>query len=131
VAKWWGKNRIGAQGSEGFAEVLTNGGWRAVTRRGGWQSGEGAMNYDLDMPPYIQDMANWLDDPAKVHPCAFEHACLGAEIMLAMQRSAAQGGQQALPLAQGADEQAMLEAKLADVPVLVSCEQNRKEFGIG
>ena len=26
VGKWWGKNRIGAQGTEGFAEVLTNGG---------------------------------------------------------------------------------------------------------
>ena len=116
VAKWWGKNRIGAQGTEGFAEVLTNGGWRAVTRSGGSQSGEGAMNYDLDMPPYIQDMADWLDDPAKVHPCSFERACLGAEIMLAMQRSAAQGGQVALPLTQGADEQAMLKAKLADRP---------------
>ena len=34
VAKWWGKNRIGAQGTEGFAEVLTNGGWRAVTKIG-------------------------------------------------------------------------------------------------
>ncbi len=130
VAKWWGKNRIGAQGTEGFAEVLTNGGWRAVTRAGGSQSGEGAMNYDHDMPPYIQDMANWLDDPAKVHPCCFERAYLGAEIMLAMQRSAAQGGQVALPLTQGADELAMLKTNLADRPVLVSCEQNRKEFGI-
>jgi predicted dehydrogenase len=130
VAKWWGKNRIGAQGAEGFAEVLTNGGWRAVTRSGGWQTGPGAMNYDLDMPPYIQDMADWLDDPAKVHPCGFERACLGAEIMLAMQRSAAQGGQVALPLTEGADELAMLKAKLPNVPVLPSCEQNRKEFGL-
>src|SRR5689334_5014397 len=92
VAKWWGKNRIGAQGTEGFAEVLTNGGWRAVTKSGGCQTGEGVMNYDLDMPPYIQEMADWLDNK-KVHQCNFEHACLGAEIMLAMQRSAAQGGQ--------------------------------------
>jgi hypothetical protein len=82
------------------------------------------------MPPYIQDIADWLDDPAKAHPCNFEHACLGAEIMLAMQRSAAQGGQVALPLTQGADELAMLKAKLADLPVLPSCEQNRKEFGL-
>ena len=80
VAKWWGKNRIGAQGTEGFAEVLTNGGWRAVTRSGGAQSGDGAMNYDLDMPPYIQEMADWLDDPQKVHPCNFDHAALGAAI---------------------------------------------------
>src|SRR5512139_2997618 len=68
VAKWWGKNRIGAQGTEGFAEVLTNGGWRAVTKSGGGQSGDGAMNYDADMPPYIQGMADWLDDDGRVHP---------------------------------------------------------------
>jgi predicted dehydrogenase len=130
VAKWWGKNRMGAQGTEGFAEILTNGGWRAVTKSGGAQSGEGAMNYDLDMPPYIQEMADWLDDDQKVHACNFEHACQGAEIMLGLQRSAAEGGQVALPLTRGADEQAMLRAKVPDRAVLVSCEQNRQEFGL-
>jgi predicted dehydrogenase len=130
VAKWWGKNRIGAQGTEGFAEVLTNGGWRAVTRSGGYATGEGAMNYDLDMPPYIQQMADWLDDDAQAHPCNFEHACLGAEVMLALQRSAAEGGQVPLPLTSGIDEQACLKSRLADKPVLASCEQNRKEFGL-
>lgn len=130
VAKWWGKNRIGAQGTEGFVEVLTNGGWRAVTKSGGYQSGEGVMNYDRDMPPYIQEMADWLDG-RQVHQCNFEHAALGGEIMLALQRSAAQGGQVALPLTSGADEQALLKARLAGQSVLVSCEQNRKEFGLG
>jgi predicted dehydrogenase len=130
VGKWWGKNRIGAQGTEGFAEVLTNGGWRAVTKSGGAQSGEGVMNYDADMPPYIQEMADWLDDDKKVHQCNLDHACLGAEVMLALQRSAAEGGQVALPLTAGADEQALLKAKLSEKPVLVSCEQNKKEFGL-
>lgn len=130
VAKWWGKNRIGAQGTEGFAEVLTNGGWRAVTKSGGYQSGEGAMNYDLDMPPYIQQMADWLDDDRRVHPCNFEHAAQGAEVMFALQRSAAEGGQVALPLTTPADEQALLQARVPDRPVLVSCAQNRKEFGL-
>jgi hypothetical protein len=88
------------------------------------------MNYELDMPPYIQGMADWLDDSAKVHPCNFEHACLGAEVMFALQRSAAEGGQVALPLTDGADEQALLKARLSDKPVLVSCEQNKKEFGL-
>lgn len=130
VGKWWGKNRIGAQGTDGFAELLTNGGWRAVTRGGGYQSGEGAMNYDADMPPYIQEMADWLDDSARVHPCNLEHACVGAEVMFALQRSAAEGGQVALPLTAPQDEQALLKARLSDRPVLVSCEQNRKEFGL-
>jgi predicted dehydrogenase len=129
VGKWWGKNRMGAQGTEGFAEVLTNGGWRAVTRSGGYQSGEGAMNYDHDMLPYIQEMADWLDNK-QVHQCNFEHAFLGGEIMLALQRSAAQGGQVALPLTTGLDEQALLKAQVASHPVLVSAEQNRVEFGL-
>lgn len=130
VGKWWGKCRIGAQGTEGFAEVLTNGGWRAVTKSRGYESGEGAMNYDQDMPPYILEMADWLDDERRVHQCNLEHACQGAEIMLALQRSACQGGQVALPLTVGADEQALLKSKLSDQPVLVSFEQNRKEFGL-
>jgi hypothetical protein len=120
---------MGAQGTEGFAEVLTNGGWRAVTKSGGYQTGEGVMNYDRDMPPYIQEIADWLDNK-QVHQCNFGHAQLGAEIMLGLQRSAAQGGQVAVPLASGADEQALLKSRLADRPVLVSCEQNRVEFGL-
>jgi hypothetical protein len=76
-------------------------------------------------------MADWLDDDAKVHPCNLDHASLGAEIMLALQRSAAEGGQVALPLTVGTDEQALLKAKVPELPVLVSCEQNRKEFGLG
>jgi hypothetical protein len=120
---------MGAQGTEGFAEVLTNGGWRSVTKSGGAQSGNGVMSYERDMPPYIQEMADWLDNK-RVHQCIFEHAYLGGEIMLGLQRSAAQGGQVALPLSVAADEQALLKARLTGHPVLVSCEQNRVEFGI-
>ena len=129
VAKWWGKNRIGVQGTEGFAEALTNGGWRAVSRRDGYQSGEGVMNYEADMPPYIQDMADWLDGK-NIHPCNFAAAYKGFEIMAAMQRSAAQGGQVALPLTTPADEQALLKAAISDRTVLVSDDVNKKEFGL-
>ena len=88
------------------------------------------MNYDLDMPPYIQEIADWLDDDRKAHSCNFDNACQGAEIMLALQRSAAEGGQVALPLSSAADELAMLRAGVPDRPVLVSCDQNRREFGL-
>ncbi|MFA5192751.1 MAG: hypothetical protein WC740_18740, partial [Verrucomicrobiia bacterium] len=66
----------------------------------------------------------------KLHPCNLAHATLGAEVMFALQRSAAEGGQVALPLTAGADEQALLKARLSDKPVLVSCEANKKEFGL-
>ena len=128
VAKWWGKCRMGAQGTEGFAEVLTNGGWRAVTKSGGCQAGDGAMSYDADMPPYIQEMADWLDDPKRVHACCFESAYKGFEIMMALCRSAARGGQVALPLEGGAEELKDLTTKLPAARVLLSSAVNSKEY---
>ncbi len=128
VDYWWRKCRIGAQGAEGFAEVLTGGGWRSVTRQGAC-SGGGSMNYDLDMPPYIQQIADWLDDEAQIHPCHFESAWKGFEIMMAFCRSAAQGGQVPLPLAEPADEIAMLKAALPESKVLLSMPANAAEYG--
>ena len=46
VPYWWRKCRIGAQGTEGFAEVLTGSGWRAVTKNG-TQSGPGGMDTSM------------------------------------------------------------------------------------
>lgn len=127
VDYWWRKCRIGAQGSDGFAEVLTGGGWRAVTKQG-FSSGEGCMNYDLDMPPYIQEMADWLDDDKRVHSCNFASAFKGFEIMMALGRSAAGGGQIAVPLTSAANELDLLRASLSDRKVLLSMSANAKEY---
>jgi predicted dehydrogenase len=127
VDYWWRKCRIGAQGSDGFAEVMTGGGWRVVAKETSC-SGGGSMNYDLDMPPYVQDIADWLDDEQKVHPCNFASAWAGFEIMMACCRSAAQGGQIGLPLTSGEDELAMLRSALPPRPVLLSMPANAKEY---
>jgi predicted dehydrogenase len=126
VDYWWRKCRIGAQGSDGFAEVMTGGGWRAVTRQGAC-SGGGSMNYDLDMPPYIQDMADWLDG-TRVHPCNFDSSYKGFEVMMAFCRSAAQGGQVALPLASGANEIQMIRDSVPDRKVILSMPASAKEY---
>jgi predicted dehydrogenase len=128
VPYWWRKCRIGAQGSEGFAEVLTGGGWRAVTRDG-VRSGPGGMDYDHDMPPYVDQMADWLDDDGKPHPARFERAYHGLEIVSALYRSAAEGGQVALPLTNGADEIEALKRKLPDRKVLMTLAESGKEYG--
>jgi len=117
VEAWWRKCRIGAQGTEGFAEVLTGGGgqgggWRAVTKDGAI-SGPGGMDYDHDMPPYIQDIAAWLDDPAQVHPCNGERAFEGFQVMMAACRSAVQRGKITLPLGPGEPELEALKRVLA------------------
>ncbi len=115
VDYWWRKCRVGALGTEGFAEVLTGGGWRAVTRdSGGVISGPGNMDYAHDMPPYVQQIADWLDDPAKTHPCNGESAFKGFEIVMALCRSAAQRGKIKLPLCRGESELESLARALPD-----------------
>jgi predicted dehydrogenase len=105
VDYWWRKCRMGAQGTEGFAEVLTGGGWRAVTRdSGGVISGPGCMDYAHDMPPYVQQMADWLDDDSRIHPCNGESAYKGFEILMALCRSAVTRGKVKLPLGPGEPE---------------------------
>lgn len=43
----------------------------------------------------------------------------------------AEGGQIALPITAGADEQALFKAKLSDKPVLASCEANKVDAVAG
>ena len=88
------------------------------------------IGHNMSEESGMQEMADWLDDDKKPHQCNFDHACLGAEIMMAMQSSAVEGGQISLPLTNGLDEQALLNTNIADRPVLVSFEQNKKEFGL-
>jgi predicted dehydrogenase len=113
VDYWWRKCRVGAQGTEGFAEVLTGGGWRAITRdSNGVISGPGNMDYAHDMSPYIQEIADWLDDDVKVHPCNGESAFKGFEISMAVVRSAVNRGKVMLPLGPGEPELEALEKVL-------------------
>ena len=79
---------------------------------GGVISGPGCMDYAHDMPPYVQEMADWLDDPDKLHPCNGESAFKGFEIMMAMCRSTVQRGKVKLPLPPGEAELAALEKAL-------------------
>ena len=129
VAKWWGRNRIRVMGDDGFAEVLTNGGWRAVTKAGA-VSGGGAMDYARDMPFYIQEMADWLDDDRKVHSCNFDSACKGFDIMMGFCRSVMEGGQVAMPLTNAMLEIEALRQIMADKPVLLASPDHAKEFGL-
>jgi len=113
VEYWWRKCRIGAQGTEGFAEVLTGGGWRAITRDSrGVISGPGGMDYAHDMPPYVQQMADWLDDEAQVHPCNGESAFQNFQVMMAICRSVVQRGKMFLPLGPGEPELEALKGAL-------------------
>ena len=127
VEKWWYKNRVGAQGTEGYVEAITGGGWRGAGKDG-LMGGPGAMSYDADMPPYVDEMADWLDDDKKVHQCNGENAYKGFEVAMAVIRSVVDRCQVALPLGPGEPEIEALKRVLPEKPVLLSGEFNRKEF---
>lgn len=127
AAAWWRKCRIGALGTDGFAEVHTGAGWRAVTARG-VQAGPGNMDYDHDMPPYVDQMADWLDDEGKPHPSSFERAYHGMEIVCALYRSVIDGGQIPLPLAGGVDEIDGLKKKVPAKKVLMTLPESAREY---
>jgi len=127
VPYWWRKCRIGAKGTDGYAEVHTGGGWRAVTRQGS-QSGPGGMDYELDTPAYVQDIAEWLDDDRQPHPARFDRAYHGMEIVSGLYRSVIEGGQIALPLTSGMDEIEGLKAKVPDRKVRVTLAESAKEY---
>ena len=86
------------------------------------------MNYDFDMPPYVQQMADWLDDDKNVHPCCFANAYKGFEIMSGMYRSAAEGGQVLLPLTSGMDEIALLKEKMPAKQLILTLAESAKEY---
>jgi predicted dehydrogenase len=127
VQAWWRKCRIGAQGTDGYAEVHTGAGWRAVTRDG-VHSGPGGMDYDHDMPPYVQHMADWLDDDERPHPASFARAYQGFEIVSALYRSAVEGGQIALPLAGGSDEIEGLKRKVPERKAFLTLAESTNEY---
>ncbi len=127
VPYWWRKCRIGALGTDGYAEVHTGSGWRAVTKKGA-ESGPGGMDYEHDMGPYVQEMADWLDDESRPHPLRFDRAYHGLEIMSGLYRSVIDGGQIALPLTSGMDELAGLRAKVPDRKVLMTLADSAKEY---
>jgi hypothetical protein len=79
------------------------------------------------MPPYIQDIADWLDH-GRVHPCNFAEAFKGFEILMALCRSVVAGGQVALPLAEPADEIEDVRRHLPDRKVMLAFPENAKEY---
>ena len=104
VEYWWRKVRIGAQGSEGFAECFVGGGWRAVTASRGYEhSDEGTWDADHEQIPYIEDIALWLDG-VKQHPCDGEGGFKDCEIMCGLMRSAIERRKIDLPLGPGDHE---------------------------
>ena len=86
------------------------------------------MDYELDTPPYIQDIAEWLDDETRVHPCNGESAYKGLEIMMGICRSVAGRGQVQLPLCPDKHEIDDMEKVLSGTKTISATEETAKQY---
>ncbi len=86
-------------GSEGYAQVIVGSGWQASTRSSsGLIEGSGGFDVEHDQAPYIRDLADWLDDPAKVHPCNGDVTYHGFEMVMGVCLSSLERRKITLPI---------------------------------
>ena len=94
VAKPWLDNRLTVYGSHGYVWAETDGRWGGFNLSTGQEmlSGQGDhwRHQELEhlQPLYIRDLADWIDDDTKVHPCNADIAYHGFEILEAICLSA-------------------------------------------
>jgi len=109
-AMFWGDNRLTVYGSQGHAWCDTDGRWggfnsatngKMVMVEG--ENWEAQQRYRLQKL-FVQDLANWLDDEARVHPCNVDVAYHGYEILEAICLSALEHRRVSLPLDSGQHE---------------------------
>ncbi len=85
-SKFWMDDRLTVYGTHGYAWAECDGAWAAFTRSGNGQlikgqEGDWKMQNPLIQAPYTRDIADWLDDDKKVHPCNINISYHGFEIL--------------------------------------------------
>lgn len=125
---FWVDNRLTAYGTHGYAWADTDGRWGAFTRssrgevigdRGDpWRVQEQARL----QPLYLRDLADWLDDDSRVHPCNVGISYHGYEVLEGLCLSAMDHTRVDLPLDAGRcpDMNERMRRELPDVPPLQS-----------
>jgi predicted dehydrogenase len=114
---FWFDNSVTIYGTHGYARVVTGGGWRAFTRYSGGEvlSGDGTFNPSYEQPLYLRDLADWLDDPKRVHPCNGDVTYHGFEASMALYVSALERRKVDLPL-NVLPEGSLIERLRAELP---------------
>ena len=104
ASHFWVDNRLTVYGTHGYAWADTDGRWGAFTRMSqGQVMGEegptwGVQEKESLQPLYLRDLADWLDDDTRVHPCNVEISYHGYEVLEGLCISAMDNTRVDLPL---------------------------------
>ena len=101
---FWVDDRLTVYGTHGYAWGDANGRWGAFTKSSnGEVIGEEGDSWNVQQstrlqPLYVRDLADWLDDDSKVHPCNVDISYHGYEILMGVCISALDHVRVDLPL---------------------------------
>ena len=99
---------------------MTDGYWQMVTKSSDGQALSGQEDHwpaqeSYLQTPYLNDLANWLDDAKKIHPCNGDISYHGFEIAMGMCLSSHKKGKIELPIEEIPDEP-ILETLKRELP---------------
>jgi predicted dehydrogenase len=95
---FWKDAAVTAWGEHGYARVVLGAGWQAVTRDAGGRVESGPADDTPGEPEHLRLLADWLDDPARVHPSSLDASYHGLEILLGLVLSSVERRRVDLPI---------------------------------
>jgi predicted dehydrogenase len=95
---FWGDVAVTVLGTEGWVRVVLGAGWWASSR---WSRGQvecGPADPSPQEARHLALLADWLDDPARTHPCDLTRSYHGLEALMGMALSAIEHRRVDLPI---------------------------------
>ena len=114
---FWMNAGVTVQGTHGHVQVVSGSGLWAHTKSGETIRDESSFSPDHDQPLYIKELADCLDDPAKIHSCNGDTAFRGFSVAMGGIISALDNRRVDLPLESDVD---VLERMRNELP---ECEE--------
>jgi predicted dehydrogenase len=113
--QFWMDAGVTVRGSNGFVQVVSGSGvWARTKSSVETLRLEAAFDPAYDQPPYFRELADWLDDDAKVHSCNGARAFHGFEVFMGACLSALDRRRVELPLQPDVDILGRLRAELPE-----------------
>jgi predicted dehydrogenase len=109
---FWLDGAVTVYGTQGYVRAGIGNGWQAMTKASGGSVMFGASDLTPQEPRFLRDLADWLDDPQRVHPCNGEVSYHGFELLIGMGLSSLERRQVEVPI-----------TPLPTVPVLERLQQ--------
>src|SRR2546426_7602406 len=95
---FWQDVAVTVWGTHGFGRVVLGAGWQAVTRGSGGRVQTGPADPSPGEPEHFRLLADWLDDPRRVHPSSLEISYHGFEILMGIGMSSLERRRVELPI---------------------------------